>query len=187
MALLPDQLYGTRLELRRWSREYLGEAFDAIESSYDELGRWLIWAQRPLTPELLEAEFKVRSRLFDEDNGWHYLVVESAGARVVGGVGATNHRDRGNVEIGYWIRSDCASRGYATEAATLLTTSVFHSMAMIDSIEIRMDQANLASAAVARRAGYVLVGDVEREIVTPGHTGHSLVWSMRRSDWSHSR
>ena len=87
----------------------------------------------------------------------------------------------GAIEIGYWVRSDRTSRGYATAAARALTEAAFAHLP-VDQVEIRMDRANRASAAVPLKLGYRLFGHEEREVLTPGHTGRGLIWVRRRSD-----
>jgi RimJ/RimL family protein N-acetyltransferase len=46
-----------------------------------------------------------------------------------------------------------------------------------------MDRENVASAAVPRKLGFALVGEVEREIVTPGHSGRGWIWAVDRPRW----
>lgn len=59
-------------------------------------------------------------------------------------------------EIGYWVATDQWGRGYATRATRALATFGFdHGLTRI---EIRVDVANVASAATALRAGFQFEG-----------------------------
>jgi RimJ/RimL family protein N-acetyltransferase len=46
-----------------------------------------------------------------------------------------------------------------------------------------MDKGNAASARIPSKLGYELIGEEDRDIVTPGHTGRGLVWRMTRATW----
>ncbi len=66
-----------------------------------------------------------------------------------------------NFEIGYWIRSSCAGKGYMTEAVNGITEFAIHTLAA-NRLEIRCSARNARSAAVAERAGYTLDGILRR-------------------------
>lgn len=96
--------------------------------------------------------------------------------------GAGLHPKEGDIaEIGYWVRSDRTGRGYATAAADALTAAAFDYLSDVVKVIIRMDQANLASAAVPPKLGYTLEGEeVFRDVVTSGHTGNGWIWAQSR-------
>ena len=89
----------------------------------------------------------------------------------------------GELEVGYWICSDRARRGYATEAAGLLTDAAFNSALDVGVVRISMDRDNHASAAVPRRLGFVFDQEYARERGAPGHSGRAIAWTMGRADW----
>ena len=49
-----------------------------------------------------------------------------------------------------------------------------------DRVVVRMDRANVASARVPAKLGYVLDEEESREWLARGHTGRGLIWSMSR-------
>jgi RimJ/RimL family protein N-acetyltransferase len=52
-------------------------------------------------------------------------------------------------------------------------------------VEIRMDQANKASAAVPAKLGYALEADnVPREVATAAQSGLGYIWAMTSERWS---
>jgi RimJ/RimL family protein N-acetyltransferase len=117
---------------------------------------------------------------FDADTEWSYMLYELDSGELVGGAGLHQRAGPTVVEIGYWVRTDRTGRGYATAAAGALTDAAFTHLAGIERVEIHMDQANLASAAVPRKLGYRLDREESREVLAPGHTGRGLVWVIDR-------
>jgi len=87
------------------------------------------------------------------------------------------------VDIGYWIRSDRTGMGYATAAAKALTEAAFTLVPGVERVEIHMDRANEASAAVSRKLGYRLDHKEVRPIEATGHTGVGSVWVLDRPAW----
>jgi RimJ/RimL family protein N-acetyltransferase len=71
-------------------------------------------------------------------------------------------------------------------AARALTSVAFERITWIRDIEIHMDSANLASAAIPPKIGYRLDREVDRDVSAPGHTGHGFVWSTDRENWNAS-
>jgi RimJ/RimL family protein N-acetyltransferase len=101
---------------------------------------------------------------------------------LVGGAGL-HPKGPGTADIGYWVRADRTGRGYATAAARALTEAAFQHLADVHRVTIRMDQANVARAAVPRKLGYR--GDREettRDIVASGHTGKGWIWVYTRPE-----
>lgn len=62
---------------------------------------------------------------FDDDTDWSYTVFETSTDLVVESVALHRTATADQVNIGYWIRSDRAGRGYATAATGLVVYSAF--------------------------------------------------------------
>jgi RimJ/RimL family protein N-acetyltransferase len=184
MPSLPPRLSDPAIELRRWSVDQLDGVMAAIESSFPELHQWMEWALSMPSRDAIGGYLEHCVGAFDVDEDWQYCVVERASDVVVGGAGLHPLGGPDELEIGYWIRSDRCGRGYATAAAGMLTNAAFLSPLSIVSVRICMDRGNLASAAVPRKLGFELLEEIEREIVTPGHTGAGMVWALQRSAWT---
>lgn len=186
VAALPDVIPAGQVELRRCAVGDLDALMRAIELSQPELARWLPWAE-PMPTEAAELDF-LHQRIveFDADVDWSYFLIELGSGHLVGGAGLHPRAPR-SAEIGYWVRSDRTRRGYATMAAGALTGAALASLASLPWVEqvlIRMDQANLASAAVPPKLGYCLAGqDPTRQVLAAGHTGKGWIWAVRRDAW----
>jgi RimJ/RimL family protein N-acetyltransferase len=179
MALLPEQLDGGEIELRRARPELSDAIYDATLASFDELHQWMTWANEVPTRAALAEFLNSAEALFDRNEDWNYALIEKSSGEVVGSSGLHFKGDPDSREIGYWVRSDRTRRGYATSAARALSEAAFRFLT-IDQVTIRMDRANLASASVPPKIGFRLLGEEERPLETPGHTGTGLIWVRDR-------
>jgi RimJ/RimL family protein N-acetyltransferase len=139
------------------------------------------WAQTTPSAQDEFAVLEAGEASFDADVDWGYTLVEAPTGQLVGGAGLHRREGLGVMEIGYWVRSDRTGRGYASAAARALTEAAFRYLPDVNQVEIHMDVANDASAAVPRKLGYLLDREEERERFTPGHTGRGLVWIVTRT------
>lgn len=184
---MPDVLEADPLVLVRWRPEDVGDALDAVRASIEELRPWMPWACKVPTLDEQRAVFAEGGAAFDKGTEFQYVYREHATNALVGGGGVHRRVGPNAVEIGYWVRTDRHTRGYATAAARALTDAAFAHLADVDSIEIHMDRANLASARVPEKLGYLHIRTEERERLAPGDTGVGLVWQITRRHWSELR
>ena len=135
----------------------------AIVESQEELKPWMPFAN-PL-PSVEETEEHVRRAharfLLREDLPMQMYRRDHR--QFVGNTGL--HRinwDIGRFEIGYWVRTSEASRGFVTEAVEgIVGFAAEHLKAQ--RIEIRCDPRNTRSRRVAERAGFHLEGILLRD------------------------
>ena len=176
------------IAIRRWDESHLGSQISAIERSIDELRLWMDWAAEGVpSPESQRAVIQRAVADFDRDVDWQYSLFEAAGDALVGGCGLHRTASDDCAEINYWVRSDRHGRGYATAAARCLTSAAFGALPQLNSVQIRMDCANVASARVPEKLGYRLVGTESHEVLALGHTGRRYVWSAARGIWPASK
>lgn len=102
--------------------------------------------------------------------------------KVAGGCGLHRRVDPGGLEIGYWTHPAFARRGLATTAAGLLTDAAFH-VHGITHVEIHLDKANQASAAIPRKLGYELFAERPQEVAAPAEVGVHCIWRLTREEW----
>ncbi len=143
---------------------------DAIESSEAELSAWLGPRYTPRTPEAVTtfiAEWQDGAA-----NGTQYGFVALAEDGRCVGFGLINQINRfhrfGN--LGYWVRSEDAGRGVATEITRRVAAFGFATLAL-ERIEIVIEVANVASQRVAEKAGALREGLLRRRLA--GRTGPS--------------
>jgi RimJ/RimL family protein N-acetyltransferase len=150
----------------------------AIEESFAELEQWMDWAQEVPTVGGLRGVLRQGELDFRADRSWDYALFDVESDDVMGAVGLHRTGDPGKFEIGYWVRTSQTRRGVATLAARTVIGAASTCLDSARQIVIRMDQANLASASVARKLGFTLDAQEDREIAAAGHTGRGYVWTL---------
>jgi ribosomal-protein-serine acetyltransferase len=151
----PEQFETERLTIRAPQAGDGAELNRAIRESWAELEAWMPWAQgEPRSEADSEARLReARARFLTRDDLWLLLFLKGTGT-LVGSSGL--HRINWNVprvEIGYWVRTKYAGKGYITEAVNGITAFAFLELGA-KRVEIRCDSENARSAQVARRCGF---------------------------------
>lgn len=166
------ELRGEGLTLREPVEDDAPTLVDAIQASLDELARWMPWA----VPDYdIEA---ARAWIAGETGDAHRFVMVDTDGEVVGSCGLNGISElnrSGN--LGYWVRSDRAGRGFAT-ASTRLLRRFGHDVADLHRIEVVMSVHNEASRRVAEKAGAKYEGVRRGALRLAGefHDAHS--WSF---------
>lgn len=139
----------------------------AVVDSVAELAPWMPWATP--TPTIQDTELWCRQSAakFLTRELIHYTLLTQDGAICIGGCGF-NRIDWTvpMAEMGYWLRTSFCGKGLMTEAVNALTGFGFDELKM-QRLEIRCDERNLRSAAVAERAGYKLEGLFHHDALDP--------------------
>jgi len=160
----PYRIRTERLLLRSWNPSDAPLLKDAIDSSLENLGRWMPWAREEPTSVEEKAELLrgFRGR-FDLGQDFVYGIFNLDEAEVVGGTGLHTRAGDDALEIGYWIRDSRVGNGFASEAAAALTRVAFE-VCGVDRVEIRVDPANTTSLAIPRRLGFGEEGTLRRRL-----------------------
>ena len=166
---LPD--VGARL--RRHRLEDVDALLAAIEESRDHLRPHMPWAD--------EGRAELTAFITDAIDQWdagrdrNFVIEDIATGELLGGCGLHARVGVGGLEIGYWLRAGATGRGRVTAAARALT-DVALGVDGVSRVEIHCDEANVRSAAVARRLGYRLDRIVPDAVSAPGDLGRSMIW-----------
>jgi RimJ/RimL family protein N-acetyltransferase len=168
----PEVVHAGALVLRRGTVDDAVRLASAVADSLDHLAPWMPWA----TPEAATVDAQ-RRRLAEErwGPGEYPYVMAAAGGDIVGACGLHRRIGPTGLEIGYWVSVRHTRSGYATAAAGALTRTAL-SLPGIERVEIRCDEANVASAGVARRLGYRLDRIEDHSIDSPAQTGRFMIW-----------
>lgn len=180
---LPETLTSDLVTLRRYRPADAAALKEAIAASFQDLRRFMPWAQSPPTDWSVAEFVEPAAARFGGDYDANYAITLTSDASIVGSCGLMPRIGVRALEIGYWVDSRHTGRGIATTAARLLTEAAF-GLADIDRVEIHCDEANLASAAVARKAGYRLDRIVDDEKTAQADTGRSMIWMIERTEWN---
>lgn len=156
------------LVLKRWEPEWAGEAAAAIRESLPELSPFLAWAYEGYGVPDARTYIEMSVKGWTEGTEFNYAIFTSVG-ELIGSIGLMTRLGPGVLEIGYWMRTPWTGRGYMTAAVSTLTR-VALTLDGVQRVAVRFDAANLASARVAAKAGYVEVSREQREPTAPGET-----------------
>ena len=153
--------------------------FAAVRESIQELHPWAPWC--PLTYGLPDAARWVEQQPAAREAGTAFeFVILDDDARILGccGINQINSGFRlGN--LGYWVRSSATLRGVATAAARRLAGWAFQHTAL-QRLELLVAVENLASQAVAVKAGAALEGRLRCRFLVHGQFQDAFVYSIIR-------
>ena len=184
-TLIPlfEELHGQRIIVRPYRESDAQSLFEAVAESRDHLRPWLPFADEHQTAE------ESRDWIIHQIANWvlredmQVGVWEKATNRYLGGSGL-HPRDWETryFEIGYWLRTSATSHGYMTDAVQLLTNYAFTALAAT-RVEIRCDERNVRSAAIAQRLGFIQEARLRNEQIAPdGILRNTLIFSLIPSD-----
>ena len=152
----PSQIESERLLIRMPSVQDISDVNNAIIQTLPTLRQWMSWAhesqsladtQRRLRQSIANFVTKksLRFHLFDKQTG------EFVGSASVNPIDWSIPK----CEIGYWVANGFEGNGYISEAVERITTFAFNELG-VHRIDIRCDEQNKKSRAVAERAGFAL-------------------------------
>jgi ribosomal-protein-serine acetyltransferase len=155
---IPETLETERLVLRA-TRAGWGPLINAaVLDSHAQLRAWMPWAAEVQSLETAEKHCR------EEQAKWHareeldFCFFRKPDTVFVGKGGLhTIDWSVPKFEIGYWIRTDCARNGFATEATLGLAAFARDSLGA-RRLEITSDARNAPSRRVAEKSGFVLEG-----------------------------
>ncbi len=135
----------------------------------------------PWPYERQHAEFFVREYIpggWERDEEWTWALREQAGGPLLGVVGVRVRRG----DVGYWLGGPFRGHGFMPEAVTGVVDTVFERTGL-DAVLWECTVGNLASLAVARKAGFAYDG--RRPGLIPDRDGSPIdAWHgvLRRDD-----
>lgn len=171
---------GAALVLEPLGLEHAGTYLEMVRSSVDALRTWLTRGMTPDTPEAVEAFLRERVRGRSEGREFYFLLRDPQGAAGIGFLNSLHPLHR-FCNLGYWVRSDRAGRGYATEATRLLARYGFGTL-HLQRIEIVVEPANQASLRVAEKAGAVREGLLRNRLGGERGPRDAVMFSLVPSD-----
>lgn len=178
-AAPPDIVLAEHVVLRRVIPDDAAAVAGAVKASIDHLRPWMAWADDGAGSETAQqGRLEEAVQAWDDGREYRYAVLDHAG-HLVGLCSLHRRIGPGALEIGYWVHVDHVGRGIATAAARALTESALR-LPDVERIEIRCDEANVASAAIARKIGYRLDRVDDKAPAAPGESGRNMVWVLER-------
>ncbi|RYZ57307.1 MAG: N-acetyltransferase [Proteobacteria bacterium] len=174
MPILTPRL---RLEPRRVGD---GKAITrAIESNFDEISKWMSWANPCPTVEDSEAYVLKSIKMFEDRETLELLIWDRESGELLGSSGF-NEIDWTvpRLETGYWLSKEASGQGFATEAVNALTRYAFE---VLDAkrLAITCDKDNVKSRLIPERLGFDLEGILRNHMMKIGsrETRDTLIYS----------
>ena len=177
----PERVEAGPVFLRRLRATDAAAIAAAVGASMDYLRPWMPWANQAATERRSQlARVAEADQWWESGIGYTYSVLTADRGTLVGEIALHRRAGGQSTEIGYWIAASQAGRGYGTAAGTAIT-AVALALPGVSRAEIHCDAANAASAAIARKAGYLLDRVEEREPEAPGESGLLMIWVRDRT------
>jgi len=181
---LPHEFRGARVCLRPYAVGDGVAVQEAIEESRDHLRPCMAWTDSRRTVQ--ECETYVRQALAKWLTQENVTVGmwDCSTDRYLGGIWLYyNDWHVPAMEIGYWVRVSAQGQGYVTESATLLCKLAFLTFGA-QRVCIQCDAANIKSAKIARRLGFVHEATLRNHSRnTMGELTDQLVFALTRDDY----
>ncbi len=181
MLPFPGALESRRLVIRPAHPSMAEPVNSAIAASFPELHRWMPWAGTLPAVDETRTYLTVAKQQFDSGEDCPLIVFHKATGQCVGATGLhPRPADPAWREIGYWIHSDHAGRGLATEMVEALVAAAFGPLGLA-GLQIKASERNVASQRVAEKAGFARAGIFDDGRVDPGGIGSRTVVFTRAS------
>jgi len=178
----PLELCDGELILRRARVSESRQLTRAVQASLPELGPYLPWA----TPDY---DFDAARAFLDfaraEDlagRGLHLSIFLAAGGELIGGVGLLNKPIPDQAEIGYWVHSQHAGQGYATQASAMLIGHGFKKLSL-RRVYLTCDVKNRASQRVAEKLGMHREGRLREYLECQGRVSDHYLYSLLKREF----
>jgi ribosomal-protein-serine acetyltransferase len=168
-----------RLVLRTFAPADASQLYAAVHASRPELGEWLDWCRDRYTQADATAwiERSLTPEVWKDTRNFGLFRAGSDGG-LVGCVGLSKiDWSVSCANLGYWIRTDQAGNGFATEAAAAITDHARTRLGLA-RVEIAVHPLNTRSAYVAHALGARDEGLVPARIVYRGDLVAARVFSL---------
>ncbi|SRR6266403_816102 len=147
-----------RLVIRCYDLMDVSKYMDAVKHSINEFEPWMLWVKSH--PTDIDGNIEVVRRFrgnFDLDSDNKYAIFDKDN-NFIGNIGV-HHWNAGKSkgkEIGYWIDTRYAGKGYATEAVKALCKVLFE-IEKFDKIIIKCKLENLSSIRIPEKLEFKVV------------------------------
>lgn len=140
-----------RLTLEPTGPHHAGDLFRLSMESAAELEPFMAWLDG-LRPQDTEAFAADAARGWDEGSGWNFTIVRAG--EVAGSIGLHRYVPMwSSADIGYWIATSLAGRGFVTEAASAVVEFGFEEV-NLHRITLQAAPNNTGSVAIAEKLGF---------------------------------
>ena len=177
-----------RLVLQRFNRRDAATLDDAIRESLPDLNQWLPWARMDYNTADTSAFLRESTLAWKEDRAWDYSIrLTEDPQRHIGNISFWTVSKLGKIfEVGYWVRSGEASKGYCTEAVEKILDEAFNHLGYHKAV-LRIAVGNDPSDRVAQKLGFTREGVLREELLIRGNWVDHSHWSLLDREYRAAR
>lgn len=140
-----------RLRLEPFAVRHVDSLWKSIVVSLDELKTWLPWAVNASIEEVRSFAGMCETD-WDENKSWQFVIL--SGEEAIGVIGLSDAEvQTRRAELGYWMRTADAGKGFMTEAGAALIDFGFNELGL-NRIELEAGIDNIGSQRVAEKLGF---------------------------------
>lgn len=170
--------------LRKYELDFAPMLFEAaIESQGGEFSRWMPWCHENYKIEESESFIAKSIKNWKNEAEYDFAIFDTKNEKFAGGVSLNLfNRERGTMNLGYWVRTSLQNRGIASSATRMLAQTGFKDL-NVNRIEIAIAVENFASQKAAEKSGAKREG-VLRKLLSIGGVSHdAAVFSFVHEDF----
>ena len=157
--------------------------YAAVRESISEVSRWLPWCHENYSIDESRNFITARQLASQGDEWYSFAVFEKSSEVFIGGVGINFvNRVHQFANLGYWVRTSAAGRGFATRATRLAARFGFERLGL-RRIEIVAAIDNLASQRVAEKAGAIRECVARKRLLIRGESHDAVIYSLIPEDF----
>lgn len=182
--MVPSRITTERFVLRRFTRRDAEGLAEAVQASIPELARWLPWAHPGYQRDDAASFVRESAQAWKEGRAFDFTIRDPAHPGRHLGNASIWHVSRmaRSGEIGYWVRSEDAGKGIATEATAALLDLGFDALGL-HKVVLRIAVGNHASERVAEKLGFRRDGVLREELLIRGRWVDHTLYSLLGHEW----
>lgn len=154
---------------------------DIVTRNYEHLRTFMEWAKPDYSRKAADEWVSRAAVRKSESDPLNFCIFR--GDRMIGTIGfGYFDPDPKVTEIGYWIDASEQGKGITGEATRKLLDLAFRDLGM-NRVQIRCADANVRSAAIPRRLGFVEEGRQRQHVFRDGKVYDFLIFGLLRDEW----
>lgn len=169
--------------VEKMSQERAKDLYEAILESREALLAEEFITESDVALEVIESWPKEVDKLWENDEQYHFQIIESKSNQLVGWGFLNNVKRRYQMSnLGYFVRTSRLGEGIATEAAKLIARYGFEELGF-QRIEIVVPIHNLPSLRIAEKVGAVREGLLRNRLNLHGSPCNAYMHSLIPEDY----
>ncbi len=179
-----QSLPGELVTVRAYRQDHIDPLFAAVSESIPEVARYETWCHPGFTREEAAEYVNWWRKAWTARSAFYFAIEESETGTLVGSCGlggiCAEHRRAG---LGYWIRTGCTGKGFATAAARAVAQLGFEDLGLA-RIEVEVSVDNTASLRVAEKLGCTREGTLRQRLILPAGPTDTVMFALLRDKTS---